>query len=271
MRRQETNNSANNDYRETRTDSRATEVVGDRGRSAKYDGKYKGTKFNLSVWLGDLASGLFHFLVNPNSLYFLTVGLAGLILVLSAVPYINLFGHQLHRLTATVDAVPFIRRVLGAGLGLVASVLGITLMMLVNALELIPIAPRFIEQWGERLYFKSNKKRYETPYEGPNGSLMAPRAYRWVRRATHLHHDIGLGISLLMFAFDAWVDSCTYPLFDRLGGFNVQNLFYVGLLLFGFIACVVVAAIFNSHRLNRVEQNEFDSMKERLEPRKYSD
>jgi hypothetical protein len=236
----------------------------------KFDEEYKRPKFNLATFLGDLAGVIIHFVVNPNSLYFLVLFLAGILLVLDAIPYINLFSNAIHSLASSLDSVPFIRWALSAGIYVIATVVGVILMLVTDVLEIIPVAPRLIIQWGERLYFKVNRQRFETPYEGENAPSVIPKAYRWVRTAVEKNHEVGFLISCGFYLFNFWVAQNTYPVWDEVGSLIVQNAVFVALLVFGFTGCLFVAAIFNSHRLNGAEEAEFQAMKEQLMPPRYT-
>lgn len=236
----------------------------------KFNDQYKRPKFNLATFLGDLAGAIIHFVVNPNSLYFLVLFLAGIILILDAIPYINLFANAINSLATSLDSVPVIRSILSLGIYAISTVLGVVLMLIVDVLEIIPIAPRLVIQWGERLYFKANRQRFETPYKGENAPSVIPKAYQWVRTAVEKNHEIGVLISFGFYLFNFWVAQNTYPVWDSVGNLIVQNAFFVALLVVGFTSCLFIAAIFNSHRLNGAEEAEFQAMKEQLQPTRYT-
>ncbi len=240
--------------------------------SKGFDGEYRKPKrrFDLAVFLGDVAGAIMGFIINPNSLYFITLGLAGVVLCLNSVPYIALFNGELRQLARGAESIPYIGFILSFSRQTIATVLGVSLLLVVQTLEVIPVAPRLITAWGERLYFKSNRKRFETPYKGENAPSIIPKAYNWVRKSVEKQHELGLLISIGFYLFDLWICAKTYPIWDSVGGLIFGNLLFVGILVGGFTGLLLVAAIFNSHRLTGFEHNEFHAMKDELEPPKYT-
>ncbi|HAA26736.1 MAG TPA: hypothetical protein DCE56_02440 [Cyanobacteria bacterium UBA8553] len=235
----------------------------------KFNKKYNKPKFSLSTFLGDAMGALKNFIFNPNSLYFTVLVIAGVITVLNMVPYVALFTTAIGQLAGTVDDVPILQELVLGGAVITATVLGAGLQVVVQGMEIMPVAPILIPQWAERLYFKSNRQRFEKPYEGDNAPTIIPKAYNWVRSAVEKNHEVGFLISLFFYGFDFWVCQSTYPVWDSVGNLRIFNLFFVITLVVGFVCCLRIAAIFNSHRLNSAEEAEFQVMKGQLMPPRY--
>lgn len=232
--------------------------------SERYDEKYRRPKFDLPALLGDFGYFLKHLVINPNTFYFLAIALIGLILFLESIPYIDLFSGMIHSLAGSLLSIPLIRQVLKAGIYLISVCLAIPLQLVVNGLEVVPFLARISPIWGERLYYKANRKRFEAPYSGNNAPSIIPKAYRWVRTASEKNHEFAMVVSLLFFGFNFWVCDRTFPVWDKTGRLVVQNAFFVGVLVFGVLGLLLISSVFAAMRLNRIEEAEFQAKQQEL-------
>ena len=239
-------------------DSRPTNDSGDR-----FGREYKKKRADFVTSVGDFFEGTVNLLINPNSIYMVAFFLGGFVLLLNSVPYINLFEGTFNQLVGTVTFLP-LAVLIRSWMGLVATVVGICILLVIQVFEVVPRLPKYLPSWGERLLFKLNRIRYERPYAGDNGPTLTGKAYGWVRNAHDRSHQRATIISLLFYLFDTWVCSCTYPLWMTTGEWSIWDVFICTFLVFGFEFFLLMGSIIAAQRLNASEAAEFIEKKRNL-------